>query len=397
MVKNYFKIKNPHIQVSRLVILHEEAEDGNAMPDLSRSVHAVSLAVTNLVKVGRETIASSDDEHLIQDMPASLHRVDSASQLLESASALLHADPYSGPARRQLIEGSRGILQGTSALLLCFDESEVRKIIRECKRVLDYLAVSEVIDTMEDLVQFLKDLSPCLSKVSREVSARQKELTHQVHSEILIRCLEQVKILAPILICSMKVYIHIVEQQGHGAGEAAENRNYLASRMSDEIQEIIRVLQLTTYDEDTSELDNLTVLRKHCNAIRTKLEPAYDWLANQYALRGGVGEKALRQIIEVAQLVADRCLPSDSQRIRKLAANLSSMADDLCKLRAEGKGATPQADVLVRQIREAIGQLEQHVAGAVAGVHKAGLQQAAHTVRLVFFNCYFVDNSIINA
>lgn len=94
--------------------------------------------------------------------------------------------------RKKLIEGSRGILQGTSSLLLCFDESEVRKIIRECKRVLDYLAVTEVIETMEDLVHFLKNLSPCLSKVSREVSAREKELTHQVHREILIRCLEQV-------------------------------------------------------------------------------------------------------------------------------------------------------------------------------------------------------------
>jgi len=34
-----------------LVILHEEAEDGNAMPDLGRPVQAVSMAVTNLVKV----------------------------------------------------------------------------------------------------------------------------------------------------------------------------------------------------------------------------------------------------------------------------------------------------------------------------------------------------------
>jgi hypothetical protein len=33
------------------VILHEEAEDGNAMPDLERPVMAVSRAVTNLVKV----------------------------------------------------------------------------------------------------------------------------------------------------------------------------------------------------------------------------------------------------------------------------------------------------------------------------------------------------------
>lgn len=261
-----------------MVILHEEAEDGNAMPDLSLPVRAVSLAVTNLVVVGKDTINSSDDDILKLDMPASLHRVETAAQLLEEASAMLSADPYSGPARKKLIEGSRGILQGTSSLLLCFDESEVRKIVRECKRVLDYLAVAEVIDTMEDLVQFLKDLSPCLSKVSREVNAREKELTHQVHSEILVRCLEQVKILAPILICSMKVYIHVVEQGGKGAEEAAENRNYLASRMSDEIQEIIRVLQLTTYDEDTSELDNLTVLKKISNAIRTKMEPAFDWL-----------------------------------------------------------------------------------------------------------------------
>lgn len=39
------------LQVSRLVILHEEAEDGNAMPDLSRPVAAVKLAVDNLVQV----------------------------------------------------------------------------------------------------------------------------------------------------------------------------------------------------------------------------------------------------------------------------------------------------------------------------------------------------------
>lgn len=38
-------------QVSRLVILHEEAEDGNAMPDLTKPVANVSKAVDNLVQV----------------------------------------------------------------------------------------------------------------------------------------------------------------------------------------------------------------------------------------------------------------------------------------------------------------------------------------------------------
>nr|XP_022907076.1 vinculin isoform X4 [Onthophagus taurus] len=368
-------------QVSRLVILHEEAEDGNAMPDLEQPVKVVSNAVLNLVKVGKETINSSDDPILRQDMPSALIRVERSSKLLEEASGMLKHDPFSGPARKRLIEGSGGILQATSALLLCFDESEVRKIIRECKRVLDYLAVAEVIETMEELVQFLRDLSPCLSKVSREVSAREKELTHQVHAEILLRCLEQVKTLAPILICSMKIYIHIASQGGKGIEEAAENRNYLALRMSDEINEIIRVLQLTSYDEEQSDLDNLTVLKKLQSAIQNKVTTANDWLNDPKALKGGIGEKSLRQIIEAGQKVAERCLPADANRIDRLCSELATMTDALCELRQEGKGATPQAEALARGIKDKLGDLQQGIMNAVVAVDKAGLQQTAHTVQ----------------
>lgn len=38
---------------------------------------------------------------------------------------MLKSDPYSVPARDYLIDGSRGILSGTSDLLLTFDEAEV--------------------------------------------------------------------------------------------------------------------------------------------------------------------------------------------------------------------------------------------------------------------------------
>ncbi|XP_015174069.1 PREDICTED: vinculin isoform X6 [Polistes dominula] len=368
-------------QVSRLVILHEEAEDGNAMPDLGRPVQAVSMAVTNLIKVGKETINSSDDALLKQDMPAALQRVEGASRLLEEASAMLKQDPYSGPARKKLIEGSRGILQGTSSLLLCFDESEVRKIIRECKRVLDYLAVTEVIETMEDLVHFLKNLSPCLSKVSREVSAREKELTHQVHREILVRCLDQVKTLAPILICSMKIFIHIISQGGKGAEEAAENRNYLSGRMSDELNEIIRVLQLTTYDEEEWDADQLTVLKKAQSAIESRIRAAYDWLDDGLALRGGVGEKSLRQIVEQASRLAERYLsPSQAEPLSKLASQIVTMTEALCELRQSEKGTTPQAEALARGIKEKLNELRSCVASALVAADKSGTAQTAHTV-----------------
>ncbi|KAG7190048.1 hypothetical protein KM043_006194 [Ampulex compressa] len=368
-------------QVSRLVILHEEAEDGNAMPDLGRPVQAVSMAVTNLVKVGKETINSSDDALLKQDMPAALQRVEGASRLLEEASAMLKQDPYSGPARKKLIEGSRGILQGTSSLLLCFDESEVRKIIRECKRVLDYLAVTEVIETMEDLVHFLKNLSPCLSKVSREVSAREKELTHQVHREILVRCLDQVKTLAPILICSMKIFIHIISQGGKGAEEAAENRNYLSGRMSDELNEIIRVLQLTTYDEEEWDADQLTVLKKAQSAVESRIRAAYDWLDDGLALRGGVGEKSLRQIVEQASRLAERYLsPSQAEPLSKLASQIITMTNALCELRQNEKGTTPQAEALARGIKEKMNELRGCIASALVAADKSGTAQTAHTV-----------------
>nr|CAD7196506.1 unnamed protein product [Timema douglasi] len=383
------------LQVSRLVILHEEAEDGNAMPDLERPVMAVSRAVTNLVKVGRETINSSDDAILKQDMPSALVRVEGASKFLEEASGMLKVDPYSGPARsaklnsgdnvslvsrKKLIEGSRGILQGTSSLLLCFDESEVRKIIRECKRVLDYLAVAEVIETMEDLVQFLKDLSPCLSKVSREVTAREKELTHQVHREILVRCLEQVKTLAPILICSMKIFIHIIGQGGKGVDEAAENRNYLSQRMTDEINEIIRVLQLTTYDEEEWDADNLTVMKKSYNAIEGKIRTAHDWLEDPLALRGGVGEKSVRQILDHAYKVAERSLPHDADTIRKQCSDITTMTDALSMVLSQCVAFYFQAEALSRGIQDKLRDLYTIVNRAVQGVEKSGIQQPAHTV-----------------
>ena len=60
----------------------------------------------------------------------------------------------------------------------------------------------------------------------------------------------QVKTLAPILICSMKIFIQIVaqkqQQEGgnqRGAEEAVENRNYLAKRMTEEIAQVTRILE----------------------------------------------------------------------------------------------------------------------------------------------------------
>eukprot|EP00095_Tigriopus_kingsejongensis_P010849 maker-scaffold1333_size47127-snap-gene-0.11 protein:Tk10849 transcript:maker-scaffold1333_size47127-snap-gene-0.11-mRNA-1 annotation:"vinculin-like isoform 1" len=354
-------------QVSRLVIIHEEGEAGHEMPDLERPVLAVSKAVTNLVKVGRDMSSSTDDLILQQDMPQALNKVEGAARMLVEASQLSKIDPLSKPARMKLIEGSRWILQGTSNVLLVFDESEVRKIVQECKKVLDYLSVAEVIETVEDLVQFVRDLSPILSRVTSEVSKRTEDLTHQIHREVLSRCVEQVKTLAPILICSMKIFIQILVQDGKGVDEAAENRNYLSGRMSEELNEIIRVLQLTTYDEDEWDSDNLTVMKKIQNAIESSMQNAHDWLKDPRALQGGVGEKSVRRILEQALMAAERSLPLDAEHMRKLAGDIQCMTDSLCELRTKGEGTSPQAETLADNIEARLREL-------------SGIQQPAPTV-----------------
>ncbi|KAM3956903.1 LOW QUALITY PROTEIN: vinculin [Aphomia sociella] len=359
-------------QVSRLVILHEEAEDGNAMPDLARPVQAVSLAVNNLVKVGHETIESSDDAILRQDMPGALHRVETAATLLQQASDMLRADPYSGPARKKLIEGSRGILQGTSALLLCFDESEVRKIVKECKKVLDYLGVAEVIDTMEDLVQFLRDISPALSRAAREVAGRASELTHPPHADTLTRCLESVKQLAPVLICSMKIYIHILTEGGKGIDEAAENRNYLAQRMADEIHEIIRVLQLTSYVEDGGERDNIAVLKALQSHIHTKMPAAQEFLNDTSALRNSGGERALRSVLTAAQRAGDQLEPLPAAKIRAAVRSGGINADHLCDERQYGHGREAKALNLASDLRKQLDEVDSIVNEGVKLAEKQG-------------------------
>ena len=110
-------------------------------------------------------VLTTDDKVMQQDMPPALNKVETAAQLLEEAAMMSQMDPWSKQAREKLIAGSRSILQGTSNVLLVFDESEVRKIIANAKKVMEYLAVAEVIETSEDLITFVKNITPVFTKV----------------------------------------------------------------------------------------------------------------------------------------------------------------------------------------------------------------------------------------
>lgn len=77
-------------------------------------------------------------------MPRSLSSIEKAADLLEKACKEMKADPFSQTGRDHLIAGSRGILQGTTAMLVAFDESQVEKKVSNWIRVLIQYYVDQI-------------------------------------------------------------------------------------------------------------------------------------------------------------------------------------------------------------------------------------------------------------
>ncbi|XP_026109289.1 vinculin-like isoform X3 [Carassius auratus] len=343
-------------QISHLVIMHEEGEvDGKAIPDLTSPVAAVQAAVSNLVRVGKETVQTTEDKIMKRDMPPAFIKVENACAKLVEAAQMLRTDPYSVPARDYLIDGSRGILSGTSDLLLTFDEAEVRKIIRVCKGILEYLTVAEVVETMEDLITYTKNLGPGMTKMAKMIDERQQELTHQEHRVMLVTSMNTVKELLPVLISAIKIFVTTKCIKSHGVEEALKNRNYTFEKMSTEINEIIRVLQLTSWDEDAwANKKDTEAMRRALALIESKMGQAKGWLRDPNGLPGDPGEHALRQILDEAGKVGELCVGKERREILGTAKTLGQMTDQVSDVRTRGQGATPMGMQKAQQVGQGL-------------------------------------------
>uniref|UniRef100_A0AAQ4RWK3 Vinculin n=1 Tax=Gasterosteus aculeatus aculeatus TaxID=481459 RepID=A0AAQ4RWK3_GASAC len=276
-----------------------------------------------------------------RDMPPAFIKVENSSSKLVQAAQMLKADPYSVPARDYLIDGSRGILSGTSDLLLTFDEAEVRKIIRVCKGILEYLAVAEVVETMEDLITYTKNLRPGMTKMSKMIEERQQELTHQEHRQMLVNSMNTVKELLPVLVSAIKIFVATKSSRGAGVEDAERNRKFIFEKMSAEINEIIRVLQLTTWDEDAWANKDMEAVKRCLALIESKMAQAKGWLKDSHGQPGDPGEVALRVILDEAGKVGELCAGKERKDILATTKALGQMTDQIADLRARGQGSNP--------------------------------------------------------
>uniref|UniRef100_A0A8C6VXP0 Vinculin n=1 Tax=Nothobranchius furzeri TaxID=105023 RepID=A0A8C6VXP0_NOTFU len=315
-------------------------------------------------KVGKETVQTTEDQIMKRDMPPAFIKVENACTKLVQAASMLKADPYSVPARDYLIDGSRGILSGTSDLLLTFDEAEVRKIIRVCKGILEYLTVAEVVETMEDLITYTKNLGPGMTKMAKMIDERQQELTHQEHRVMLVNSMNTVKELLPILISGIKIFVTTKTSGSQGVEEALKNRNFTFEKMSAEINEIIRVLQLTSWDEDAWANKDTEAMKRALGLIDSKMAQAKNWLRDPNASPGDAGEQAVRQILDEAGKVGELCAGKERRDILGTAKTLGQMTDQVSEMRARGQGASPAAMQKAQQVSQGLDVLTSKVENA---------------------------------
>ncbi|MGH0134642.1 UNVERIFIED_CONTAM: hypothetical protein FKN15_029722 [Acipenser sinensis] len=240
----------------------------------------------------------------------------------------------------------------------------VRKIIRVCKGILEYLTVAEVVEGMEDLVTYTKNLGPGMTKMAKMIDERQQELTHQEHRVMLVNSMNTVKELLPVLISAIKIFVTTKSSKSQGVEEALKNRNFTVEKMSTEINEIIRVLQLTSWDEDAWANKDSEAMKRAMALIDSKINQAKGWLRDPSAQSGDAGEQAIRQILDEAGKVGELCAGKERRDILGTAKTLGQMTDQVSELRARGQGATPMAMQKAQQVSQGLDLLSSKVENA---------------------------------
>uniref|UniRef100_A0A672N1R9 Vinculin n=1 Tax=Sinocyclocheilus grahami TaxID=75366 RepID=A0A672N1R9_SINGR len=203
-----------------------------------------------------------------------------------------------------------------------------------------------------------------MTKMAKMIDERQQELTHQEHRVMLVNSMNTVKELLPVLISGIKIFVTTRTSQGKGVEEALKNRNFTVEKMSAEINEIIRVLQLTSWDEDAWASKDTEAMKRALALIDSKMAQAKNWLRDPHSQPGDPGEQAIRQILDEAGKVGELCAGKERRDIVGTAKTLGQLTEQVSELRARGQGASPVAMQKAQQVSQGLDVLTGKVENA---------------------------------
>ncbi|MEQ2167804.1 hypothetical protein GOODEAATRI_007781 [Goodea atripinnis] len=105
-------------------------------------------------------------------------------------------------------------------------------------------------------------------------------------------------------------------------------------------------------------------------AIAKRIDAAQSWLADPHG--SPEGQENIKAVLAEARKIADMCEdPKEREEILRSAGELAAMTAKLSELRRQGKGDTPEARTLAKQIATALQNLQSKTNKAVANSRPA--------------------------
>ncbi|EDV28839.1 uncharacterized protein TRIADDRAFT_52110 [Trichoplax adhaerens] len=333
--------------VSQLAIIHEETEAGKSIPDITMPVQAACAAVANLVQVGQDTANASSDEKFKQEMNVALEVVKNSSVNLNQAAHLLKDGSSSLEARNILIDGTKGILSGTSDLLFSYDESEVKKIVRVCNNVKDYMPNASVITHEADYQTYTKSVKSAVDNLLIRIRARADDLLIELNRQLLKRSCINIE----DAVTSIESVLKAIIDDNQEAEPLQNSRDSFVGIVCEELEEIIRVLMLPFTETHDASQDHSLQNTSLCHDF----DKLRDHLVNAQSDKEGYRDKLIENVVSKGVDISKKC---DTTTQTDIANNYNSLQQHNRNLK-DNTDTDPSAQATKKEMIDIMDNTEQ--------------------------------------
>jgi len=281
--------------VSQLIIRNAEAEQNNAyMEDISEYATNVCAQIKNFSNVVLDIIGSQGtDEILKKEMNEGNLIVQKAAEDLLSAAKHLKEDPRSSKGRGLLVDATKGILEGVTALLNSYDDYNIRKIVQLCDELIGYYQQCRDNSDPQKIIDAIKLCSRYSVKLASLATQRIQEFLSANLKKELQSAIDLLTKTSPLLISSCKAYLQ--NQQKEATKNGFHNVCETLIHATNEIKRIVQIAEVD--DTATVKIGELTelvngmendekdmikaIMNKDVDAFNTA-QAAYNKKANQF-------------------------------------------------------------------------------------------------------------------
>ena len=218
------------------------------IPNLTTPAKAIVAAGDNLINIGVAAMNDGDDE-LRRSMPIACRNLKASAEHFQHGTRGLVTNPFSPIDRQLLVRGVRGLLAGTTDILVSYDGFDVRKMVKLATSILQRLNIVKQLHTtssISSIDQTAKLIESDAETLKPLADERAQELRNDTHQRRLIDANTRLEYTVPLVTSSIRTACKHPDLP-----EAQENFAYASKELHGAVTEIITVLTATDLDDQT--------------------------------------------------------------------------------------------------------------------------------------------------